>query len=163
MTTTYGVTTRAMCVECDDQQVVIRGLWWVKRRIPTDRIVAVTTYPSVIYCSPRGRIRRKRIGFFAPNRYADPSRDMRHQMLDHITRLILNSSSRAGRKLRHLDHDTLLDHRRVAEAGARWAGRHPTADRRSLGTYWATQRQRLDTEIARRAEAASPYPAGNHE
>jgi hypothetical protein len=158
MTTVFGVTSRAMCVECDDQHVVIRGLWWTKRRIPTARIVAVTSYPSIIWCSPHGRIHRKRIWFFAPNRYADPSQGMRHQMLDHITQLIRSSPGRDSRKLKHLDHETLVDHQRVADAGNRWAIRHPRADRRGLGEYWAKQQRLLEAELARRAKTA---PAGS--
>jgi hypothetical protein len=161
MTTVYGVSARTLCVECDDQLVVIRSLWWTKRRIPTDRIVTVTNYPSVIYCSRHGRIRRKRIWFLAPNRYADPSQSMRRQVLDHITRLVHNSPSRDSRKLKHLDYETLLDQQRVADAGARWASRHPRADRRGLGAYWVTQRQHFNTELARRAKIAPARPAGS--
>jgi len=146
---TFGITARAMCVECDDQFVVVRGLWWTKRRIPTARIVAVTSYPSIIYCSRHGRTRRKRIGFFAPNRYADPSQVMRRKMLHYIIQLVRSSPSRDSRKLKHLDHETLADQQRIAEAGFRWATRHPRADRYGLGEYWATQRRFLESELAR--------------
>jgi hypothetical protein len=152
--TTFGITSRAMCVECDDQFVVVRGLWWTRRRIPTDRIVAVTSYPSIIYRSRHGRPRRKRIGFFAPNRYADPSQGMRRQMVQHIIQLVRSSPSRDRRKLKYLDREALADQQRIADAGFRWASRHPRADRYGLGEYWAKQRHLLETELSSRAKAA---------
>ena len=154
MTATFGITSRAMCVECDDEFIVVRGLWWTRRRIPTERVVAVTPYPSIIYRTRHGWIRRKRIWFFAPGRYADSSPMMRRQMLHYIAQLIRSSPSRDSRKLKHLDHDALADRQRIADAGFRWAARHPRADWYGLGEYWATQRRLLESELARRARTA---------
>ncbi len=158
MTEVFGATVRAMNVTCDDEYVTVRGLWWNKRRIPTRQIVAITSYPTIVYVSRSGRIRRKRIGFLAPSRGHDPSRGQRHQLQSWVEQAIRSAVRDDRRKLVHFDDETLQHRLHAARAAQQWTAKHHRALSKDADPMWSRRAAALEAELARRS-AASPSVA----
>jgi len=57
----------ALWVSGDEEWITVRGLFR-KRRVPLDRVVAVPHGQTILWCSRRGRIRRKGAWFFGQGR-----------------------------------------------------------------------------------------------
>lgn len=153
MTEVFGVTARAMSVTCDDEYVVVRGLWWNKRRIPIRGIIAITHYPTIVYSSRGGRIRRKRIGFLASNRYGDPSCGQRHRLQERVEQVIHSAIRDDRRKLDHLDDQSLRDRLHTARAGQSWAAKHHRALPKDADSIWSRHVTTLEAELAHRSTA----------
>lgn len=150
----FGSGARAMRVVCSDEAVSIEGLWWTKRNIPTDRIVAMIPSAVIVYCGPRGRIRRRTVGFLRPGRFGDPSYDQRRQLEGWISQAVHSAIRDDKRKLDHLDDGKIEDRLRTARAAQRWAVRraakHPLADLYDVERVWARHVATLEAELARR-------------
>jgi hypothetical protein len=150
----FGSAGRVMSVECGTDCIVVHGLWWNERRIPNERIVAITSYPTIIYCSPSGRIRRKRIGYLAPNRYGDPNRVQRHGLQVQVDQAIRSTMRDYKRKAAHLDDQALADRLRTAQAAERWTSRNRRARRSGADSLWAKHVSLLEAEHSRRGVQA---------
>lgn len=146
----FGASPDALCVVCDQDIVTIRGLWRVTHRIPVERIVAITPYATIIWCSRRGRLRRSRAWFLSSNRYADPSQPERTRLIDWIHLAIRSTARHEKRTLDHLDDAMLADHLRVAQLGQRWTARHRPVHQEDLHSLWTKRVHALEAEIARR-------------
>lgn len=152
----FGGGGQVWTVEFRVDFIVVRGLWWNERKIPKDRIIAITSYPTIVYCSRSGRIRRKRIGFYARNRYADPAGEQRHRLQSQLEQAIPSSMRDFRRRAHHLDDQALADRLRFARTALRWAG-----DKRSaklggadVGALWAKHVIMLEAERSRRGAPA---------
>jgi hypothetical protein len=143
-----------MNVECDADRVLVLGLWWNERKISNEMIVAITLYPTIIYCSPSGRIRRKRIGFLASNRYADPSSEERHRLQAQVNQAIRSSMRDFKRKAAHLDDQALADRHRLAHAAQHWAAKNRQAKLDGTEALWAKHVTMLEAERSRRSTPA---------
>ena len=150
LTRWFGSARRALNVECGVDCVVVHGLWWNERKIPNDVIVAITGYPTIIYFSPSGRIRRKRIGFLAPSRYADPSNGQRRQLRAQVNQTILSAMRDFRRKAGHLDDRALADRLRLAHAALQWTAKNPQARLDGADSLWSKHVVALETEASRR-------------
>jgi hypothetical protein len=102
----YATQFRHFGVEGDADRITIRRLWRTPQRIPLDRVVALTPYPSVIWYSARGHIRRSRLGFLGPvagkGYSADPRWAERKALEQWLYEQIASRNRRVRRSADHL-------------------------------------------------------------
>ncbi|WP_219822302.1 hypothetical protein, partial [Streptomyces sp. Ru72] len=80
--TVFGVSRLGCWVAVDAEFITIRGIFPYQRRIPTQRVVAITGGGTlVVWSNARGRLRRKSIGFFGPGYRGIPRSYSRGQAL----------------------------------------------------------------------------------
>lgn len=83
--------------------VVITRYWRTSRRIPVDRVIAVTNYPSVIWYSQGGRVVRSSVGFlgalpkYSMGRLVDPRGWERRAFQDLLYDAVANHLRRVKR------------------------------------------------------------------
>jgi hypothetical protein len=123
--------------------VVITRCWRIAQRIPVDRIIAVTYYPSVIWYSHGGKVVRSSVGFLGAlpkvsmGGLVDPRGWERRAFVDFLYGSLASHLRRVKRGIAHFSREEALDRLRMAEAAVAWTARHPRAQARDFHDLWA--------------------------
>lgn len=140
-----------------DTAVTIRRIWRTSQRIALNQIIAVTPYPTIIWRTPEGRIRRSPIGFlydskspYANGRHTIDREPLRNWLLERVSTI----NRRARRAADHLPAAQFAEHLTVAQAALAWAEKHPNAacEYRDL---WAKHVRAMQAAAARRTPPTS--------
>jgi len=141
----------------DDTAVTIRRIWRTPQRIALNQIIAVTPYPTIVWRTPEGRIRRSPIGFLY--RSKSPYANRRHTMdREPLRDWLFERVSAINRRLRraadHLPAAQLAEHLTAAQAALAWAEKHPDSacEYRDL---WEEHVRRMRAASARRTPPTS--------
>jgi hypothetical protein len=141
----------------DDTAVTIRRIWRRPEHIALNQIIAVTPYPTIVWRTPEGRIRRSPIGFlyrskslYANRRHTTDREPLRNWLFERVS----TNNRRTSRAADHLPAAELAEHLTVAQAALAWAEKHPHAacEYRDL---WAKHVRGMQTAAARRATPTS--------
>ena len=149
-TTVIGLSPRLLHVECTAEAIVVRGLV-SRRRIPLDRVIGITFWATIVWCSKRGRVRRKWVWFFGPGKGADPSYRYRVALADWVCAALRNQKGFDSKMVHHLSEQDLRDRLRLARCGAAWSRRRSDSWAVRNLSLWQSRVARLETEAARRA------------
>jgi hypothetical protein len=155
--TAFATRSKLPGVVGDDKTLTIRRLWRTPQRIALDEIIAVTPYPTIVWRTREGRIRKTRLGFlyrskspYAVRQLSQDCEPLRNWLFERVA-----TSNRRTR--RAADNLTPADFTKVlatAEAALEWAERHPT----SAGAYrelWAKHARGMRSAAARRVPPVS--------
>ena len=141
----------------DDTAVTIRRIWRTPERIALSQIIAVTPYPTIIWRTPEGRIRRSPIGFlyrskslYANGRHTMDREPLRNWLFERVSTI----NRRARRAADHLPAAELAEQLTAAQAALAWAEKHPNAacEYRDL---WAKHVRGMQAISARRTKPTS--------
>lgn len=123
-------------------EVVITRYWRASRRIPLDRIIAVTSYPSVIWYSQDGKVTRSSAGFlgalpkYSMGGLVDPRGWERRAFQDSLYDAVSSHLRKAKRGIAHFGTEEAADRCRMAEAAVAWTTRHKGVQARDFHDLW---------------------------
>jgi hypothetical protein len=154
-----GSSGRRRCFDvalvADD--VVITRYWRTSRRIPVDRIIAVTNYPSVIWYSRDGKVVRSSAGSLAtlPTKFptgglGDPRGPERRAFQDLLHDRVASHLRKVKRGIAHFSPEDAADRLCMARAAVAWTARRRSFQARDFHDLWVEHLRAIEPATAER-------------
>lgn len=123
--------------------VVITRYWRTSRRIPVDRVIAVTNHPSAIWYSQGGKVVQSSVGFLGAlpkhSSLVDPRGWERRAFQDLLYDAVASNLRRVKRGIAHFSPEEAAGRLHMAEAAATWTARHTGAQARDFHDLESTR------------------------
>jgi hypothetical protein len=136
--------------------VVITRYCRTSRRIPVDRVIAVTNYPSVIWYSQGGEVVRSSVGFlgalpkYSMGGLVDPRGWERRAFQDLLYDAVANHLRRVKRGIAHFSPEEAAGQLHMAEAATAWTARHTGAQARDFHDLWVKHLRAIEPATTKR-------------
>lgn len=142
---------RCFDVEQSDDHLVITRFWRRGRRIPLDRVIAVTDYPSVVWYSERGQIARSSVTFFSAvwTKWADRRRSERLALQAVAFNAVAANLRRTKRAFAHLQPGEAAERLQLAHAAVAWTAKRGGRRMHEFHALWAKHLRDIE-DVGRR-------------